>query len=108
MICRVWRARATPQGAGEYRKHFSQRVVPHLESIEGHAGAYLLERPEEASVEIQVATLWHSIDAVRRFAGADIEAAVLEPEARAVLTDYDSTVRHYTITVGTLTGNPGR
>jgi heme-degrading monooxygenase HmoA len=108
MICRLWRARATPQGANEYRRHFSERVVPHLGNIDGYAGAYLLERTEEAHVEIRVATLWRSVDAVRRFAGADIEAAVVEPEAQAVLTDYDTTVRHYAITAGTLTGGPGR
>jgi hypothetical protein len=37
------------------------------------------------------------MDAIRRFAGADPERAVVEPEARAVLADYDDFVRHYEV-----------
>ena len=42
-------------------------------------------------------TLWDSMDAIRRFAGEDAEHAVVEPEARAVLAEYDDFVRHYEV-----------
>jgi hypothetical protein len=35
--------------------------------------------------------------AIRAFAGADVEAAVVEPEAAAALADFDLKVRHYEI-----------
>jgi hypothetical protein len=37
------------------------------------------------------------MDAVRRFAGRPPERAVVEPEARAVLSDFDDLVRHYEV-----------
>jgi hypothetical protein len=36
--------------------------------------------------------------AIRKFAGEAADAAVVEPEARAVLAEYDDFVRHYEIT----------
>ncbi|GII01374.1 hypothetical protein Pta02_33820 [Planobispora takensis] len=42
-------------------------------------------------------TLWESPEAIRDFAGPDLTAAVVEPEARAVLIDYDTTVTHHTV-----------
>jgi heme-degrading monooxygenase HmoA len=42
-------------------------------------------------------TRWRSLDAVRAFAGADPDAAVVEPEAAAVLTRYDARVKHYEV-----------
>jgi hypothetical protein len=37
------------------------------------------------------------MDAVRKFAGAKPENAVVEPEARAVLTDFDESVTHFEV-----------
>ena len=37
------------------------------------------------------------MDAIRRFAGEDAERAVVEPEAQAVLAEYDDFVRHYEV-----------
>jgi hypothetical protein len=44
-----------------------------------------------------VITLWESMDAIRRFAGEDADRAVVEPEARAVLSEFDDGVRHYEV-----------
>jgi len=37
------------------------------------------------------------MDAVRKFAGLNPEKAVVEPEARAVLTEFDESVSHFEI-----------
>lgn len=39
-------------------------------------------------------TRWASIEAIRAFAGDDIDVAVVEAEARSVLVDFDTRVRH--------------
>ena len=98
VIARVWRGRSDPSRAGAYRRHFSESVRPTLEGIPGHRGALLLERNVEPSgVEFVAITFWESMAAVRAFAGPDPEAAVVEPAARAALTEFDSVVRHFTV-----------
>ena len=71
-------------------------LLPCLRAIEGHRGAYLLRRAVEEAVELVVLTLWESMGAVRKFAGVEPEKAVIEPEARAMLTSCDESVTHFT------------
>jgi heme-degrading monooxygenase HmoA len=57
----------------------------------------VLRREERGRVEFLVMTFWDSMESVRRFAGPDPERAIVEPEARAVLAEYDDFVRHYEV-----------
>jgi uncharacterized protein len=97
MILRMWKARSTVEKSGQYIQHATGRVFPALRAIEGHRGAYLLRRAVDGVVELVVLTLWESMEAVRKFAGVKPEKAVVEPEARAVLSDFDETVKHFEI-----------
>jgi heme-degrading monooxygenase HmoA len=97
VILRVWRARSIGAGAAGYRRHFESRVVPGLQQLSGFAGATLAEREVGDAVELIAETRWSSLEAIRAFAGDDIEAAIVEPEAREVLVDYDERVAHYEI-----------
>jgi hypothetical protein len=100
-ILRLWRGRATAAKAGDYVRHASKTVFPEVQSLPGHRGAYLLRRSVGNGVEFTVLTLWDSMDAVRGFAGPDPERAVVEPAARAALSDFDATVTHYEVVVHT-------
>jgi len=98
MIVRAWRARAaTAANAERYARHLEGAVLPRLAAIPGHRGAQLLRRETNDGIELLVLTTWESMDAVRRFAGGRPEVAVVEPEARAVLAEFDSTVIHYEV-----------
>lgn len=72
-------------------------VFPSLVSFPGHRGAYLLTREVDGEVEFLAVTFWNNIESVKRFTGENSELAVVEPEARAVLSDFDTFVRHYEI-----------
>lgn len=111
MIARIWRGTAAQAGAEAYRRHFAGTVAPHLKDIDGHRGAWLLQRDVDGQVEFLAVTLWDSIETVRHFAGADPDVAIVEPEARAVLSEFDDFARHYEIVCdttanarGTITG----
>lgn len=51
-------------------------------------------------------TLWDSLEAIRRFAGANLENAVVEPAAQAALVTYDSAVTHHTVVVYMVGADP--
>jgi heme-degrading monooxygenase HmoA len=97
MIARVWTARTTPAHAPAYADHLRGRVVPKLRALDGYLGASLLRRDADGEAELIVVTRWRSMDAVRAFAGDDAETAVVEDEAAAVLSRYDTRVRHYEV-----------
>jgi uncharacterized protein len=96
-ILRMWRAHSTVEKMGEYIQHATGKVFPALRAIEGHRGAYLLRRAVDGAIELVVLTLWESMEAVRKFAGVEPEKAVVEPEARAVLTSFDEAVTHFEV-----------
>jgi heme-degrading monooxygenase HmoA len=99
MIARVWSARATAAQAPAYVEHLRSQVLPAVRRVDGYCGALLLERAAPEGVEILVLTFWRSLDAIRGFAGADLEGAVVAEEAAALLTHFDRRVRHYEVAV---------
>lgn len=97
MIARLWSARTTQAQSQAYLQHFSHAVLPALGKCVGYVSSTVLTRPADAAIEILVITVWQSFDAIDAFAGTDREAAVVAPEAAALLTDYDRRVRHFEI-----------
>jgi len=101
LTVRIWSATATSAGAGDYSRYFAGTLLPHLRKLPGFAGAYLLRRDlgEDAIVELTAHTFWESPEAIRAFAGDDIALSIVEPEAKAMLLDFDSTAAHRNVAV---------
>jgi heme-degrading monooxygenase HmoA len=97
MIVRLWRGQATHATADAYFHHVTETVFPSLKALVGHCGAWLLRREVDGHTEFLALTLWDSVEAIRAFAGDDIGVAIVEPEARAVLSDFDAFARHYEV-----------
>ena len=95
MIERMWSGRTTRDGAIQYADHFRRVVVPALAAINGYRGARLLEREVDGIIEVLVVTRWHSFEAIRAFAGDELDRAVVDDEAAPLFSDYDPKVRHF-------------
>jgi len=105
MITRVWHGWAPAAGADAYQEHFRTDVLRNLERVAGFRGAQLWRREDDGQVEFVAVTTFDSVDDVRRFAGVDYERAVVEPEARKVLSRFDERCAHYEVAEA---GAPGR
>jgi hypothetical protein len=97
MIARLWKGSARPDRVDAYVAHLRDHTFPQLAAIAGHRGAYLLRRHAAGIVELTVVTLWESVDAIVRFAGPDAEAAVVPPDARALLLTFDDRAIHWEV-----------
>jgi uncharacterized protein len=102
-IVRHWSARATEAQLPKYLEHFSKNVLPELRIVSGFLGVTVSVRPSTNEAEIFVETTWRSLEAIRGFAGADLEGAVVAPEAAALLIDYDRRVRHTEVAISAST-----
>ena len=98
-IVRHWSARATEAQLPKYLEHFSKNVLPELRRVKGFLGATVSVHYGANEAEILVETTWRSLEAIRAFAGADLEAAVVAPEAAALLTSFDRRVRHTEVAI---------
>lgn len=97
MIARVWSAQTTAGQLPAYLEHLNANVVPQLRLVNGYCGVTVLDRPLSDGIEVVVITYWRSMDAIRGFAGADVERAVVAKEAAAMLSRFDERVRHYVV-----------
>jgi len=101
MIARVWHGWASAANANAYQEHFQTTVLRHLGRVGGFRGAQLWRRELDGQVEFVAVTTFDSIEAIREFAGADYERAVVEPDARRVLKRFDERCKHYRLAVAT-------
>jgi heme-degrading monooxygenase HmoA len=95
MVARVWRGWTRTRDADRYDGHYRAEVLSSLRQVRGFRGARLLRRDLGDETEFVSVTFFEDLDAIRAFAGADYEAAVVAEEARRVLTRFDDRVIHY-------------
>lgn len=96
-IGRLWHGWTTRENAAAYEALLQSEILPGIHRVEGYRGATLLRREVEEGVEFVTLTYWDSMEAVRTFAGEDLETAVVPPEAQALLSAYDGTSVHYEV-----------
>ena len=101
MICRVWHGWTTSANADAYERLLRTEVFHGIaqRAIAGYQGIELLRRAEGDEVAFVTLMWFESLDAIRAFAGADCEAAVVPTAAHALLKRYDARSAHYEVRV---------
>lgn len=97
MIARLRKGWTTPDHADAYERLLRERVLPGLQHIAGYRGGYVMRHDGADEVEFAVLNLFDSLDAVRAFAGPDIDVPVFTPEARVLLSRVEPPARHYAV-----------
>jgi hypothetical protein len=97
MISRHWIGVIKKDKVFNYIDHLEKTVFPNLSKIEGLRNSYYLKREIKEGIEFLIVTEWESVEAIKLFAGPDIEEAVVDPYAKSMMVTYDKIVRHYNI-----------
>lgn len=102
MICRIWHGWTTTSNADAYETLLRSEIFQGIRGrgIAGFHGIELVRRDEAAISEFVTLMWFDDLDAVRAFAGADYEAAVIPPKARALLSRFDARSAHYEVAEG--------
>jgi tRNA-Thr(GGU) m(6)t(6)A37 methyltransferase TsaA len=96
MIARIWKGVVRTADADSYAEYIRATGFSEYAETAGNRGAWMLRRDEEGRTGFITLSYWESIEAIRAFAGDDIEAAVLYPEDERYLLG-ESTVTHYEV-----------
>ena len=97
MIARTWHGVVPLEKAEAYHAYLLDTGVPDLRAIPGNRGVYVLRRAEGEQAHFFMISLWVSLEAIRAFAGDDIERARYYPRDREFLTELEPTVTHYEV-----------
>jgi antibiotic biosynthesis monooxygenase (ABM) superfamily enzyme len=99
VIARVWHGWTSPRNADAYEKFLRTKMFPSIHRVPGYVGADLLRRDAGDEIAFVTITRFESLESVRAFAGEDFEQAVVEPEARALLSRFDERSEHYEVVI---------
>ena len=97
MIARIWHGRTLAAKADEYEKYLNASGVERILQTEGNHGVEVLRRSDGPRTDFVVISYWESMDAVKRFAGADYGKAVILARDREYLVEVEPNVVHYEV-----------
>ena len=97
LIVRLWHGRVPSAKAKSYREFLNGRAIPDYRSVAGNLSVHILERPEGEVTHFITMTFWESLEAIRAFAGEDMEKAKYYPEDESFLLEYEPRVVHYEV-----------
>jgi heme-degrading monooxygenase HmoA len=101
MIARIWRGWVRTEDRAAYVDYIERTGMAEYRGTPGNQGAWMLARDlGDDRTEIVTLSFWGSRNAIRGFAGDDIERAVFYPEDDRYLVDRETTVTHYDVVVG--------
>lgn len=97
MVVRMWHGRVPTSKAETYRTFLNRRAIPDYQAVAGNISVHILERTDDDMTHFITLTFWESMDAIRGFAGDNVEAAKYYPEDQAFLLEFEPTVVHYEV-----------
>jgi heme-degrading monooxygenase HmoA len=101
VICRIWHGWTAPANADAYERLLREEIFAAIRAraIAGFHGIELLRRDVAGETEFVTLMWFDSIAAIREFAGADYERAVVPEGARALLARFDERSAHFDVRV---------
>jgi heme-degrading monooxygenase HmoA len=97
VVARMWHGRVPEARRAEYRSYLIENGIRKLEQIPGNLGADVLERTADGVSEFTVISYWPSLDAIRAYAGSDIEKTHNLPRDPDFLIELEPHVKHFEV-----------
>jgi heme-degrading monooxygenase HmoA len=97
MIARTWHGMVRAADADAYHAYLLKTGLSDYRTTPGNEGLHVLRRVEGDVAHFLLMTLWDSWEAIRAFAGNDVERARYYPEDDRWLLEKEPFVTHYEV-----------
>jgi heme-degrading monooxygenase HmoA len=97
VVARIFHGRTLTSKADEYYVYLKQTGIDKIEAISGNLGAQVLRRTDGNTTEFTVISYWESRDAIKKFAGDDIEKTHFLPKDPQYLLELEPKVKHFDV-----------
>ena len=97
VVARIWHGRTLTSKADEYYAYLKQAGIDRIEGIKGNLGAQVLRRTDGNTTEFTVISYWESREAIKKFAGDDIEKTHFLPKDPQYLLELEPKVKHFDV-----------
>jgi heme-degrading monooxygenase HmoA len=96
-VARIWHGRVLTSRADEYYDYLKKEGIDKIQAIEGNLGAQILRRTDGKNTEFTVISYWESREAIKKFAGEDIEKTHFLPKDPEYLLELEPKVKHFDV-----------
>ena len=93
-IARIWQGRTTDARADEYEKYLYEEGIKIFARIEGNLGAQMMRHSKDGITEFITISYWENLEAIKNFAGDDIEKPHHLPKDKDYLLELPATVKN--------------
>ena len=97
MIARIWHGVTRASDFDAYWRLLQELAIPDYRRTPGNRGVRLFRRLDGDRAHFLTLSYWTSLDAIRAFAGDDIEVAKYYPEDRDFLLEFEPIVQHFEV-----------
>lgn len=97
MIARIWHGAVPAASAETYARYIEETGSREVLRAPGNRGVLVLRRVTGPQADFVFTSFWDSLEAIRRFAGDDLDRAVYYPRDREFLVDLEPRVAHYEV-----------
>jgi heme-degrading monooxygenase HmoA len=98
MICRLWRGWTALSHADAYEAYLINELFPRVERElreRGYRGYHLLRTNRDAEAEFVTMLWFESLEAVKSFAGENLDVPVISTKAKGLLSRFADRCEHY-------------
>ena len=97
MIVRIWRGPIPSAKLDDYVAYMEETGLKEYAATPGNQGAFMLGQARGEETEVAMLTFWESWEAIRAFAGEELDRAVYYDRDREFLTRFDEKVEHFEV-----------
>lgn len=96
MIARIWQGKVPTAKAEAYLQLMRSVALPEYKSTPGNLGAWCLHRVDGEIAQFEMLTFWTDLEAIKAFAGDEVERAKYYDFDDSFLIEKPAFVRHFT------------
>lgn len=99
MIARAWHGVTDATKSDQYLEYLNATGIPDYRATPGNHGVVVLRKLEDGRAHFLLFSFWDSMDAIKKFAGEEVEKAKYYPGDTDFLLAFEPTVEHYELFV---------
>jgi len=97
MIARIWHGKTRVENFDAYTEFLKRVAIPDYQETKGFNGLTFLRKIQDNEGHFTLVTFWESLEAIKNFAGQDIEKAKYYQEDEGFLLEFEEKVNHYEV-----------
>jgi len=95
----MWHGQTPEAKADEYTKYLDEQGVRKLRQIKGNLGVQMFRRIDKGVADFYVISYWPDREAIRAYAGEDIDRTHILPRDPEYLLEVEPYVKHFDVII---------